>query len=252
MMRSGPSVFALWFTLLLMPSVQAETLRVATEGNYAPFSYLDESGTLAGFDVEIAQALCRQMQLDCEVQAIVWSELIPSLESGRVDMVVASMARTPERELRVDFSDYYYQSHSVFAGRTGIATDTSPESLAGLRLAILGGTIQAAFAKERYPRSPLLLVSNQEEAFDLMLTGKADLVLSDTINLLDFLQQPKAAGYDFIGPPLLTETLSSKAHIAVREGNRRLLERLNRALEEIRLNGAYDRINRHYFPFSIY
>ncbi|MNY22851.1 Histidine-binding periplasmic protein precursor [compost metagenome] len=76
-------------------------------------------------------------------------------------------------------------------------------------------------------------------------------MLSDTINLLDFLQQPKATGYDFIGPPLLGDTLSSKAHIAVRK-NDHLLDRVNRALEAIRLNGVYDRINRHYFPFSIY
>ncbi|HEY6611322.1 MAG TPA: transporter substrate-binding domain-containing protein [Pseudomonas sp.] len=252
MMRPGPTIFALLFALLLVRSAHAETLRVATEGNYAPFSYHDDSGALSGFDVEIAQALCRQMLVECEVQTITWSELIPNLESGKVDLIVASMARTPERMLRVDFSDYYYQSHSVFAGRAGIAADTSPESLAGLRLAIIEGTIQAAFAQERYPRNPLLLVSHQEEAFDLLLAGKADLVLSDTINLLDFLQQPKAAGYDFIGPPLLAETLSSKAHIAVRKGDNSLLKRLNRALEEIRLNGAYDRINRHYFPFSIY
>ena len=75
--------------------------------------------------------------------------------------------------------------------------------LAGLRLAIIEGTIQAAFAQKHYPRSPLLLVANQEEAFDRLLAGKVDLVLSDTINLLDFLQQPKAAGYDFIGDTLV-------------------------------------------------
>lgn len=251
-MRVGPiALFLLMLGLLAIQNTHAETLRVATEGNYAPFSYHDDSGALAGFDVEIAQALCQQMQVDCELQAIVWEKLIPSLESGQVDMIVASMARTPEREQRIAFSDYYYQSHSVFAGKVGIAADTAPETLAGLRMAILGGTIQADFARRHYPKSPLLLVTHQEQAFEMLLSGQADLVLSDTINLLDFLQQPKATGYDFIGPPLLGDTLSSKAHIAVRK-NDRLQERVNRALEEIRLNGTYDRINRHYFPFSIY
>ncbi|MCM2330235.1 polar amino acid transport system substrate-binding protein [Geopseudomonas sagittaria] len=251
-MRPGLTALSLLMLgLLLVRGAHAETLRIATEGNYAPFSYLADNGSLAGFDVEIAQALCRQMRVDCEVQAIVWDKLIPSLESGQVDMIVASMARTAEREQRVAFSDYYYQSHSVFAGKAGIAADTSPGALAGLRLAIIRGTIQATFARERYPQSPLLLVAHQEEAFAMLLAGKADLVLADTINLLDFLQQPRATGYDFIGPPLLGDTLSSKAHIAVRK-NDRLLSRVNRALEAIRLNGIYDRINRHYFPFSIY
>jgi polar amino acid transport system substrate-binding protein len=252
MMGSGKTLTSLLvLSLLLAQGAHAETLRIATEGNYAPFSYHDDNGSLAGFDVEIAQALCRHMQLDCEVQAIVWEQLIPSLESDQVDMIVASMARTAEREQRVAFSDYYYQSHSVFAGKTGIAADSSPAALAGLRMAIIRGTIQADFAKQRYPQSPVLLVDDQEKAFALLLEGQTDLVLSDTINLLSFLQQPKAAGYDFIGRPLLGDTLNSKAHIAVRK-NDPLLGRVNQALEEIRLNGVYDRINRHYFPFSIY
>lgn len=251
-MSPGKTIVSLlMLCLLLVQGAHAETLRVATEGNYAPFSYHDDNGSLAGFDVEIAQALCQQMRVDCEIRAIVWKQLIPSLESDQVDMIVASMARTTEREQRVAFSDYYYQSHSVFAGKTGIVADTSPDALAGLSLAIIRDTIQADFASKHYPRSPLLSVDDQEEAFALLLAGQADLVLSDTINLLDFLQQPKAAGYDFIGPPLLGDTLNSKAHIAVRK-NDRLLGRVNHALEEIRLNGVYDRINRHYFPFSVY
>lgn len=56
-------------TLLVVQPTHAELLRVATEGNYAPFSYVDDSGQLTGFDVEIAQALCQQMQVQCQVQA---------------------------------------------------------------------------------------------------------------------------------------------------------------------------------------
>lgn len=224
-------------TLLVVQPTHAELLRVATEGNYAPFSYVDDSGQLTGFDVEIAQALCQQMQVQCQVQAITWRDLIPRLEDRSVDLIVASMARTPERLQRVDFSDYYYQSHSVFAG---------------LRLAIIEGTIQADYVARHYPRSTLLLVDHQDRAFAKLLRGEADLVLSDSINLLDFLQRPEAADYDFIGSPLLGDALSPKAHIAVRKGDDDLRNRLNRALEEIRLNGIYDRINRQYFPFSVY
>ncbi len=239
-------------TLLVVQPTHAELLRVATEGNYAPCSYVDDSGQLTGFDVEIAQALCQQMQVQCQVQAITWRDLIPRLEDRSVDLIVASMARTPERLQRVDFSDYYYQSHSVFAGRAGSVGDTSPAALAGLRLAIIEGTIQADYVARHYPRSTLLLVDHQDRAFAKLLRGEADLVLSDSINLLDFLQRPEAADYDFIGSPLLGDALSPKAHIAVRKGDDDLRNRLNRALEEIRLNGIYDRINRQYFPFSVY
>lgn len=140
--------------MLSMPATYGQSLRVATEGNYPPFSNADESGRLVGFDVDIAEALCTQMQVRCDIQAITWTELIPRLEDGSVDMIVASMARTPECEQRVDFTDYYYRSHSVFAGRIGVARDTSPEALAGLRLVAMRGTIQAEFLQQYYNASP--------------------------------------------------------------------------------------------------
>lgn len=230
----------------------ARPLKVAVEGNYEPFSYHDARGRLTGFDVQIAEALCQEMAVSCMIQTIVWEQLIPSLEQGKVDILVASMAQTPERRQRVAFTNHYYQSHSIFAGRIGLANDSQPGTLAGLRLAVMDNTIQADFARRHYPRSRLLPVPHQEEAFALLLAGQADLVLSDTINLLGFLQRPEASDYDFIGTPLLAEGLNSKAHIAVRRQDKTLLARLNAALEAIRLNGVYDRINRHYFPFSIY
>lgn len=251
--RCLPLLF-LFCALAGLPLAEAEarTLQVAVEGNYAPFSYHDERGNLTGFDVQIAEALCREMAVTCTITAIRWDALIPSLEQGKVDMLVASMANTPERRQRVGFSDYYYQSHSVFAGRADLASDSQPATLAGLRLAIMEGTIQADYARQYYPESRLLPVKHQEEAFELLITGQADLVFSDTINLLGCLQSPEGSGYDFIGTPMLTDTLNSKAHIAVRKRDEALRTRINSALEAIRLNGIYDRINRHYFPFSIY
>jgi len=241
-------VLTLWFT---NPSLAADKLRVATEGTYPPFSYLDDSGKLAGFDVDIAYALCEAMTRECEVKAYAWSELLDRMEAGEYDMIVASMANTEERAKRVDFTDYYYRSHSIFAGRSDIK-GTTPDDLADKTLAVGRDTIQEAFLSRHYPRSHILLTDNLPQAFQMLLDGKADLMLSDTTNLLDLLQQPEAEGFDFVGEPISSPDLQSKAHIAVGKGNDALRRAVNKTLEELRLNGTYDRINRKYFPFSIY
>lgn len=236
----------------LITELSAQPLIVATEGAYPPFSYLDDGGKLVGFDSDIARALCREMERECELRMVAWSDLIPEMEAGRIDFSVASMAKTEERSERVDFTDYYYRSHSTFAGDPDRFSDISPEALAGFRLTTGRDTIQAEFLQNHYSESQIVLTDDQLEALELLKAGEVDLVLSDTINLLDFLQQPDSLQFDYIGEPLQAEELHSKAHIAVRKGEEQLLQDLNTALENMRLNGNYERINRKYFPFSIY
>ncbi|SEG52829.1 substrate-binding periplasmic protein [Marinobacterium lutimaris] len=248
-----PSRLIVAFALgTLITEVSAAPLVVATEGVYPPFSYVDDSGQLSGFDTDIARALCREMERECELRQVAWSELIPEMEAGRVDFTVASMAKTDERARRVDFTDYYYRSHSTFAGDPSRFSDVSPQALAGFRLATGRDTIQAEFLQNHYPNSEIILTDDLPQTLELLKSGKADLALSDTINLLDFLQQPESIQFDYIGEPLQAEELHSKAHIAVRKGEDKLLRDLNEALEDIRLDGSYERINRKYFPFSIY
>lgn len=236
----------------LITELSAEPLIVATEGVYPPFSYVDDNGQLTGFDTDIARALCRQMERECELRQVAWSDLIPEMEAGRVDFSVASMAKTEDRSRRVNFTDYYYRSHSTFAGDPDRFSDISPKVLKGVRLATGRDTIQADFLQNHYPDSEIILTDDLPQTLELLKSGKADLALSDTINLLDFLQQPESLQFDYIGDPLQAEELHSKAHIAVRKGEEQLLEDLNEALEDIRLDGSYERINRKYFPFSIY
>ncbi|ATG75025.1 ABC transporter substrate-binding protein [Zobellella denitrificans] len=240
-----------WWLATAFPAL-ADRLVVATEGAYPPFNYHDEQGRLTGFDVDIALALCRAMAAECELVAEEWDKLLDGLEQGRFDLVVASMARTPARAERADFSEYYYRTHSMFAGQANRHADVSPQTLAGLRLATGVDTIQAEFLQQRYRQSHILLARSQEEALAWLAEGKVDLVLSDSINLLSFLQSPAGSPFDYVGEPLADEILQAEARIAVAKGRRALLERINKAITTIRLNGSYDHINRQYIPFSVY
>ncbi|KAA0873632.1 transporter substrate-binding domain-containing protein [Nitrincola tapanii] len=230
----------------------AQPLRIATEGAYPPFSYWNDQGQLAGFDIEIAQVLCQAMQRECQIQAVEWSHIIEGLEQDQYDLVIASMAKTPERERRVDFTDYYYRSHSIFVGDPSRFQEVSAEALQGVRIATGRDTIMSDYLQATYPLSELHLTEDFEKALDLLVKGEVDLVLSDTINILDFLQSDAGARFDYLGDPLISDLLHAKAHIAVRKGQDQLRDAVNAAILQIRLDGTYDLINRHYFPFSIY
>ena len=244
--------FAVILFLLVAVKLNATPLIVATEGDYPPFSYFDEAGNLSGFDVDIAHALCEAMQRECEVIAVPWVDLLDRLEAGDYQMIVASIAKTAERKKRVLFTDYYYRSQTSFVGDPRRFISISPDALVGRVISAGRDSIQADFLIERYSSSTILLTNNLIESFELLVTGEADLVLTDSINSLDFLRSTAGATFDFISEPLMDPILKSEAHIAVALGDVELAEAINKAIIDIRLSGIYDQINRRYVPFSIY
>lgn len=241
--------------ILLLPGTAAagNPLRIATEGAYPPFNDVDRDGNPVGFDVDIARTLCKTMNVECTVQIVAWDDLLPGLAAGDFDLIVASMAKTPEREAVADFTNYYYRSRSTFAGDPNQGFRQTREGLTGKTLAAQAGTVQAKYLEDNYGgTSTIRLTATNKEAFDLLASDKADAVLCDSLTIFTFLQSEEGRRFDFVGIPLPVSNPSSEARIAVRKGDGRLLEALNEALREIRLNGSYEQINRAYFPFSIY
>ncbi len=253
-MRGWMALFcAVLVTLALAAGARADTLRIATEGAYPPFNFLNDQGELEGFDVDIAAALCQAMGRECELVAVQWEEIINGLVQGDYDMIVASMARTPERDKLVDFTNHYYRSRSAFVATEDAEFDIRPEGLHGKVLCAPVETVQADYLQRTYGDvATVRLSSDNVEAFELLVAGDVHVVLSDSLNCLEFLTSEKGLGFDFIGEALPAEDHSSSAHIAVREGDDELRTAINQALQTIRLDGTYDRINRRYFPFSIY
>jgi len=206
----------------------AETLRIATEGAYPPFNFI-EDGELKGFDVDIAKAVCAKMSVECTFQAIAWNDIIAGLEANKYDLIVASMAYSKERAARIDFSDPYYRSHSVLVGDEKFQ-DSSPEALAGARIAVESGTIQAEYLKKAYTKSTILLGEDQPAARTLLIQKKADLLIGDAIELLTFMETPEGSAFGYVGDPISSDFLQSSAHITAHKGNQALLARVNAAL----------------------
>ncbi|MFP8968267.1 transporter substrate-binding domain-containing protein [Pokkaliibacter sp. CJK22405] len=233
-------------------ALAADTLIIATEGQDPPFNFFNERGELTGFDVEIARALCEEMQTPCEFVTKAWDDLLPALEKGEADLVMASMAKTRDRERHALFSQSYYRSYSAFIGDPARFSNTKTDELKNLRIATASNSIQQQYIKRHYPEATLLAVASPMEAYSALRENRADVVMGDAMSLLRFLTSPQGQGYDFMAEPSDAQALKATAHIAVSKLHPELLDKLNNAIESIRLNGEYDRVSRRYFPFSAF
>ena len=114
--------------LLVAGPAAAGTLRVGTVGDYPPFNYIDDAGELTGFDVDIARALCDEMEVECNFIQEKWAELIISLRAGKFDAIAASMSITERRKRVVSFTDHYYSNVSQLRDKQGLQLPSRNES----------------------------------------------------------------------------------------------------------------------------
>jgi len=232
-----------------------DKIRIATEGAYAPFNFKAPDGTLQGFDIDIARALCDHAHLECTIVAQDWDGMIPGLLAKKYDAIVASMSITDERRKKVDFTDKYYQTPARFVAKKGADIVISREGLKGKTIGAQRSTIHAQYLQDTYADVADIKLYDSQENADLDLTaGRLDLVLADSIVLLDgFLNKPDGRDFEFVGPELKDpKWFGDGAGIAVRPGDAKLKDAFNKALAGIRKDGTYDRIDAKYFPFSIY
>jgi hypothetical protein len=152
-MRRIPIAYAT--VIALMTGAPAVALGICVEGTYPPFSETRPDGTIVGFDIDMANALCDRIGETCEMVRTDWTRMIPSLIDGRCDAIIASMSDTPERRLSIDFTDRYYRAPVRFVGPEGAELSDAPDLLAGKVVGVQRGTVNQTFMSAHYPAAVL-------------------------------------------------------------------------------------------------
>ncbi len=222
------------------------TLRIGTEGHYPPFNSIDESGELKGFDVDIALALCDQLEVECELVAQDWDGIIPALLARKYDAIVASMSITDERKKVVSFTDRYYSNQVRFLAAKNSRFD--PAYLSGKTIGTQRATVAASWLAENAAAADVKLYETQEDVFLDLTAGRLDAVFGDGLMLYEWLLNDGSDEFHLVGDGY---SLDEGIGIAVRKEDDELREALNAALAEILADGTYAKINAKYFPFSI-
>jgi polar amino acid transport system substrate-binding protein len=225
-------------------------VRFGTEGAYPPFNFIDASGAIKGFDVEIAEAICAKAALKCTFVAQDWDGLIPGLLAHKYDAIAASMSITDERAKAVSFTDRYYRTPIRFVAMKEKPLDISPEGLKGKRIGVQRSTTSAIYLDENYRGVVQSKAYDTQETVILeLLSGRLDGMLVDAILAYDWLATDAGKNYEFRGE---TYFVDSGIGIAMRKDDEPLKGVLNQALAAILQDGTYEKINKKYFPFSIY
>jgi arginine/ornithine transport system substrate-binding protein len=230
-------------------------IRVGVEGAYPPFSWVEPDGTLKGFDIEIAMALCKEIGAECVLVTQDWDGIIPALLARKYDAIIASMSITEERKKKVAFSEKYYNTPAKFARKKGSGITISKAGLKGRSVGVQRATIHDNFITGEFGNDvEIKRYGTQDEAYLDALAGRVDLLLADSIAMeAGFLKTDNGKGWEFVGKGYSDpKYFGDGAGVALRKGNSDLAKLFNKAIKSIRANGVYKRINDKYFPFDVY
>lgn len=241
-------------SLLIGAASPAMALNICVEGAYPPFSETAADGSIVGFDIDIANALCAEMGESCEMVKVDWDGIIPALLEKKCDAIVASMSITEERKQVIDFSEKYYNTPARFVAAKENDLTFTPEGLSGKIVGVQRGTIHQAFMEGEFPDTDLQLYGTQDELTLDLTAGRVDAAMADTVPLdLGFLKRPEGADYAFFGEAYsMPQYHGEGMGIGVRKEDTELRDKLSATIEAIRANGTYDELVGKYFDFDIY
>ena len=245
---AAAAVLAVAFTA----SAQAQTkIRVGVEGNYPPFSQISPDGKLSGFDIDIANAVCAEMKVECTLVQQEFDGIIPALNAKKFDMIVASMTITEERKKSVDFSDPYYDVPSRWVAKKGAFKDYSPETLKGKKIIVTRNTPRAKHVAETYPNSEVLLVNKEPDVYLELVAGRGDIAFGSSVTSSEtFLKKDQGKDFETVGKTMRVGQ-GSGVGIAVRKDDTELKDKINAALKAIMANGTYKKLQDTSFDFDI-
>lgn len=217
-------------------AASAQELTFAMEPSYPPFETTNEKGEIIGFDVDVANAICQEIQVTCKFKSETFDSLIPSLKAKRFDAAISAIDITDARAKQVLFSDAYYDSSASYVALKGKATLESAKNI-GVQN---GTTFQQYTVAETKQYSPKSYASLQNSILDLK-SGRIDIILGDTAVLSDMIS--KEPEIQFVGEKVTNKKyFGNGLGIAMHKSNKDLAAQLNKGLAAIKANGEYQKI----------
>ncbi|MDR0188038.1 cystine ABC transporter substrate-binding protein [Pseudomonas yamanorum] len=225
---------------------KAGEIKIGLEGTYPPFSFVDESGKLSGFEVELSEALAKKLGVKVKLQATPWDGILAALESKRLDAVVNQVTISDARKEKYDFSKPYTVSGiQALTLAKNVDTIKTADDLAGKKIGVGLGTNYEQWLKENQPKAIVKTYNDDPTKFQDLRIGRVDAILIDRLAALEYAKKAKdtaAAGAAFS---------RQEAGIALRKGEPELLAAMNKALDELRADGTLKKLSEKYFNADV-
>lgn len=231
-----------------------KTIRIGVEGAYPPFSKTEADGSVTGFDIDIANALCAEMKAKCTLVKQDWDGIIPALMARKFDAIIATMDITEERKKKVAFTDKYQHIPARFAALKDAGYEGTDAFMTGKRIGVQRATSMDLYISDNYPSAKIKRYGSADEAYLDLKAGRLDYVMADSAAISDgLLAKDGGDKFEFVGPKLNDpKWFGDGAGIAIRKQDKDLAAQFNAAIKEIRANGTYKEIQDKYFSFDVY
>lgn len=237
------------------PSSEGVTVRFLTSPDYPPFNYLNASGELVGFNVDLARALCKELELTCTIQGRSWDALLPALKESLGDAVVSGFAASEALRKEADLSDSYFKTPARFVTRreTGMAI-AAPETFNGKTIGVINNSTHAAFLDFYFDSAKIRRFDSARALQNALKVKSVDAIFGDGVQLSLWLNSDAADDCcAFRGGPYLESRFFGEGQvIAVRKGQNQLRRLINFGLQRLYEKGVYAELYLKWFPISIF
>lgn len=233
-----------------------KTLRIGTDPTYAPFESKNAQGQLVGFDIDLANEICKRIQTKCTYVESDFDALIPSLKAKKIDAIISSLSITAKRQEEIAFSDKLYAANSRLIAPKGSKLQPTLESLKGKNIGLLQGTTQETYANEYWRPKGVNVTpyANQDLVYQDLTAGRIDAAFQDEVAASEgFLKQPVGKDYAFAGPAVKDDKIFGVGTgMGLPKESTELKAAIDKAFESMRKDGTYDKLAKKYFDFNVY
>ena len=274
------TILTVFASLFIIGSVNADQIKIGTEGAYPPWNSKDASGNLIGFEVELANELCAIMKHECTIVEQDWDGMIPALLMRKFDAIMAGMSITDERLKTIDFSQGYADEVASLAVMKGSDLEgmetpeginlslggsdvkktlkTLTSALAGKTVCTQTGTIHQNFLESGDVGSVNVRTYKTQDEVNLDLTaGRCDVALAAAVAFVDYADKSGEAVV-LVGPTLSGGAFGNGVGVGIRKGgdgaigkrDAQLLKDFNKAIDKARKDGIISRLAIKHFGFD--
>jgi len=218
-------------------SAMADTVRMGTEGAYAPYNFINDAGEVDGFEREVGDELCERAGLTCEWVTNEWDSIIPNLVSGNYDTIIAGMSITAERDEVIDFTqDYFPPDPSAYVALAGMDAGVTSKNVAAQT-----ATIQAAYVANS--DGTVVEFATPDETIAAVRSGEADAVLADKA-FLEPIVAESGGELIFVGEDV---AIGGGVGMGIRESDTELKEKFDAAITSMKEDGTLNELIAKWF-----
>lgn len=250
-----------------------KTVRIGSEGAYPPWNATDTSGKLIGFEVDLANDLCKRMKVTCEFVAQDWDGIIPALQQGKYDAIMSAMTITDERKKVIDFSAPYGTEPSVFAVLTDSplakalnlgadridlndqakakpVLDKLAEALKGKSVGVQVSTIQADFMDKHLSKVTMRTYDKIDNAGIDLNSGRVDAMLGDR-SVVEAVLKATPGKMVVVGPNFIGGVIGEGMGVGLRKDTADLKAMFDKAIAEALKDGTVKKLSTQHFGYDI-